>query len=35
MYEKKINILSEFDRELSRDSFKYNVIFAEATGNGK
>ena len=28
MYEKKINILNQFDRELSHDSFKYNVIFA-------
>ena len=28
MYEKKINILNQFDRELSHESFKYNVLFA-------
>ena len=28
MYEKKINILNQFDRELSHDSFKYNIVFA-------
>ena len=31
MYEKKINILNQFDRELSHESFRYNVIFASLT----
>ena len=31
MYEKKINILNQFDRELSHDSFKYNIVFASLT----
>lgn len=31
MYEKKINILNQFDRELSHESFKYNVLFASLT----
>lgn len=31
MYEKKINILNQFDRELSNESFRYNVIFASLT----
>lgn len=28
MYEKKINIFNDFDREIMKDTFKYNVVFA-------